>query len=149
MRTICASRVSDALRHHHDGTCAVYSRSGNARAYGLFNGDRLTADHRFIHAAGALEHHAVHGNLLAGTHPQAVARLDLIERHIRFRPIAYQSRGFWSEPQESFNGGAGLASGAQFHYLPEKHESRDGCCGFKVNRDLAIRSTKGRREYAG
>src|SRR6266576_2695740 len=83
---------------HHQRSHAVYGRSRDASPFYFFNRNRLAADHGFIHAAGAFENHAVHRNFLAGTHPQTVAGLDLIEWHIHLRPVvANQARGFWGK----------------------------------------------------
>src|SRR6188768_2118630 len=52
-----------------------------------FRRNRLSSHHRFVDDALAVEHDAVDGNTLFGTHTQPIADIDLFERHVTFRPV--------------------------------------------------------------
>ena len=75
--TMCASRVSAPTRSARITKLpvALTVRAGDLASRGLLDRDRLAGDHRLVHRRGALHHDAVHRDLLAGAHPQAVARL--------------------------------------------------------------------------
>ena len=64
----------------------------------------------FLDGAGALEHDAVHRNLLARPDAQAIARLHLIERHVPLMAVvADTSRRFRREPEEGADRRASLS----------------------------------------
>ena len=89
IRTICASSVSrpDAFGDHDEGAGAVDRAAGHLAARCLFNRDRLARHHRLVHGCRPLDHDPVHRDSLSGTHAQAIARVNVFERHVLFRSI--------------------------------------------------------------
>jgi hypothetical protein len=85
---------ADALRPHDEGARAVDGASGHRIADLFLHGKRLAGDHRLVDGALAVEHLAVHGDLLAGPDSQPVADRDVLKRNVLFRAaVVHHARG--------------------------------------------------------
>ena len=100
----------------------------------FFYRDRFAGDHGFVDGAAAFEDDAIDGNFFAGAYAEFVAGLDVFERDVFFCALAPRSaRRFRREIEESSDGGAGAAAGAEFQDLAEQDECGDGGRGFEVD----------------
>jgi hypothetical protein len=89
------------------------------RAFSTGIGSPVTIDSSTC--AAALEHDPIHRHLLARPHPQPVADLDTLERHILLGAIGRQPpRALGREPEQRLDRRAGLAARAQLEHLPEQ-----------------------------
>jgi hypothetical protein len=73
---------------------------------------RFAGEHGFIHGCAAFHNFAVHGNFLAGTHAQPVARMHGIQRHVFVALRRDAAGGFWREAEQRFDRAAGALAGA-------------------------------------
>src|SRR5208282_634532 len=106
---------------HDQRAGSVDGRAGDARAGLLFDGDRLAADHRFIHAARTIENDAVDGNLFSRANAKGVSASDVIERNVDLGAVlANEARVFSSEAEQGFDGGARLAARLEFEHLAQQ-----------------------------
>ena len=78
------SGLAHTLGSHDQTTRSVDGSTHYLVSCRFFYRDGLAGDHRFIHRAAALSHHAVDGHFFAGTNAQQVAHGNLDERHIGF-----------------------------------------------------------------
>ena len=81
------SFAAHALGAHQQPAGAVHRGADNFVAGALFHRHGFARHHGLVHRAEAVEHHAVHRNLLAGTHAQLVADLHLLERDVVFAAV--------------------------------------------------------------
>ena len=71
----------------------------------------------------------------------------MFESHIFFcSVISQQARGFRAEVEQSADGGAGAAAGAEFHDLAEQDKRRDGGGGFEVDVGISAHGAEGHGE---
>jgi hypothetical protein len=105
----------------------------------ILHRNRLAGDHGFVDRASALAHDAVDRHLLAGPHPQAVARLDAVERHVLLAAVVAQAPGrLGREPQQGLDGVGGLAARLELQDLAQQHQGDDHRGGFEIDRDRAV-----------
>ncbi len=87
----------------------------------FFDRYRLAGDHRFIHAAVAFQHDAIHRHFFTGADPQSVAEMNLIQRHIFIAAVVIDAAsGFRRQAQQGFDGGAGSVARSQLHHLTQQ-----------------------------
>ncbi len=140
----------DPLGLHDQAAGAVHGGADDAIARILLHRDGLAGDHRFVHRARALDHLAVHGNLLTGAHAQAVAGPDLIEGHVLLAAVRVDApRGLGCKTEERTDGRTGAAAGFQLQHLPEQHQGGDHRGRLEVHGDLAMGVAERRREDPG
>ena len=141
--------AAHALGPHDEAAGAVDGAAGDVVALDFLHRDGFARDHGLVHRAVAVQDHAVHGNLLARANPEAVAGLDVLQRNVDFGAVvANYAGGLGRQAQESFDGATGLAAGAEFEHLSQKHQGDDDGGGFKVHRHFAAFSAEGIREEA-
>jgi hypothetical protein len=102
-----------AFGAHDEGAGAVNGAAGDSRSRRFFDGNRLAGDHRFVDVAGAVEHHAIHGDFIARPDAEAVAHHHVFQRNIFFASVvAHHARSFGRQAEQGFQRTAGLAPGA-------------------------------------
>src|SRR5438445_12814914 len=90
---------------------AIDGAAGDLAARPFLDRDGLARDHRFVHAAPAVDDDSVDGDLLARPHPQLVARLHVRERHVAFRAVGLDApRHLRSEAEQRLERSAGSSS---------------------------------------
>jgi hypothetical protein len=91
---------ADALRFHDERAGSVDCSARDSAAHGVFDGDRFTSDHRFVHGARPLDDAPIHWHLLAGPDQQPVAYANPFERNIFLASVPFDSaRRLGREPQ--------------------------------------------------
>ena len=106
------------------------------RAGSLFDGHRLTGQHRFVDARSAVGHDAVDRHLLTGTHAQRVADVHVAEGNVFLRFVRSNATGgLWLQSQLRTNGRRGMRAGPQLEHLAEQRQRHDDRRGFEVDRD--------------
>ena len=85
----------------------------------------LAGEHGFIHAGGALHHHAVHRDLLAGAHQHQVAHADLIQRHFQVHAVPAHPGAGRRQGEEAADGLRGPAPGAGLQPAAQQDEGDD------------------------
>ena len=139
--------ASDLLGAHDEAAGRVQRPGDHFRAGVLGNRHGLAGDHRFVDRGASLRHFSVDRDFLAGTHTQAIADRDHIERDIFLGAIcAHPPRCSRRQVEQRADGAGGLLPRPQLQDLPEQDEHGDHRCGFEIDRDGAVRSTKCRRE---
>ena len=150
--TMRASSVSlaDLLGPHHEASGAVHAARHDAVPGTLRDRDRLAREHRFVDGARALEHDAVDGQLLPGSHAQRFPDADTRERHVDLAAVLEQApRGRRREAEQRADRGARAPPRAQLEHLPEQHERHDHGGGLEVDRNAAAVRAEGSRIQAG
>jgi hypothetical protein len=141
---------ADLLGAHDQRAGAVDRRSDDRVAGLLLHRDGLARDHGFVDVARALEHHAIHGHLLAGPHAQPIAGLHRIERDIFLAAIRAQAAGrLGGQTEQLADGGAGLAARAQLEHLAEQDQRDDHGRCFEIHGDRAGCGTERSRKDLG
>ena len=152
MRMIWASIVSRAhpLGPHDQAARAVDRAADQLLAGAFLDRDRLAGDHRLVDGARPLDHHAVDGNLLAGTDPQPIAGNDQIQRDILFASIlADPARRLGGQPEQGANRTAGLAAGSQLEHLAQQDQRDDHRGRLEIDGDLAVMAGTTRERSRG
>ncbi len=72
---------------------AVHGSADDASPRGLLDRKRLSADHRLVHRTTAVDHHAVHRDLLARAHPQSVPDVDVRQGDIALPSVIDETSG--------------------------------------------------------
>ncbi len=60
--------------------------------------------------------------------------------------VRNEARGFWTEIEKRADGGAGAATGAEFHDLAEQYECGDGGGGFEVDVGVSGHAVQAQRD---
>src|SRR5437660_516718 len=93
---------------------------------------------------------SAHGHALTRAHPEPVADLDLVQRHVGLRAVLAEDSGrLRCEPEESPDRATGPASSTELEHLPEQDEGRDDRRGLEVDRHLPAMRPEGRWEALG
>ena len=92
---------------------------------GLVHGDALAGEGALVHGAGAFQHDAVHGHVLARAHHEDVTLLHLLDGHRYFRAVPQQGGGLGGQLHQALEGIGGLALGAGFQHLAHRDEGQD------------------------
>ena len=98
----------------------------------LFNRHTLAGDGALIQKRIALCDLAVHRHGLAAAHDHQVAHVHVLDRDGNLLPAAQHVRGLRPQIHQRGNGLAGLALGARFKILAERHERQDHARGLEV-----------------
>ena len=96
----------------------------------------LACESGLIHRAVALQDHAVHWDVLAGTDHKNVALLDLINGNLRLDAVPNHSGGLGSQLHQTLEGVSGSALGPGLQHLAHSDEGQDHGRRFKV--ELAV-----------
>ena len=127
MRTICARSVSRPTRSARiTNTSGAIHRAAGDRCLGHFlDRNGLASHHRFVYCGRAFEDDAVNRNALAWTNAQSIADGHMLERHVMFGAVGFNStRGLWRQTEQATNRRARPAARAQLEHLTEQHEYR-------------------------
>ena len=100
----------------------------------------------FVHAALAVDHHAVHGRAFAFAHPHHLAHAHLGHRHILHCAVALHPRCGRRQLEQGFDGPGGLPARALFQPLAQQHQGDHQHAGFKVH--MAMMRRGQRRPHA-
>src|SRR5439155_8359284 len=124
----------------HQAARPVDGSPSDVASRSLLYWDRLARDHGLVHGARAVEHDPVDGQALTRAHPEPVADLDLVQRHVDLRTVRAEDSGrLRCEPEESPDRATGPAPSAELEHLPEQYEVRDDLRGLVVDRLLTAR----------
>ncbi len=94
----------------------------------LLDGHALAGDHALVHGAMALDQDTVHGDLFARPHDHNVADFHVINGHVELGAVADHAGRLGAQPDQSFDGFAGLAFGASFEQFAQDDKGdNDGC----------------------
>ncbi len=141
---------ADLFCPHQQSAGPIHRRTDQFGVSSLGHRHRFTRHHRFVDIAAPVEDCPVDRHFLAGTHPQGITGLNLIQGDIFFLPIrADDARGIRRQGQEHLNGGIGARAGPQLENLAKKDQSSDDCGSFKVDGDQPAFDAHDRREAAG
>ena len=111
---------TDLLGANDERAGAVDGRAHDLRARRLFDRQRLARDHRLVDRASAVENQAVHRNLLTRPDPQAVADVDLAERHVLLAAVGADPPGAGRRQSEELaQRRAGFAARLELEHLAE------------------------------
>ena len=94
--------------------------------------DALAGQGTLVDGADALQHDAVHGDVLTGADDEDVAFLHLLNGDDHFRAVPQQGGSLRSQLHQALEGVRGLALGAGFQHLAHGDEGQDHGGGFKV-----------------
>ncbi len=134
------------LGAHHEASRAVHAARHDAVPGTLRDRDRLAREHRFVDAATALEHHAIHRQLLARSHAQLFTDADARERDVDFAAVLEQAaRGCRRETEQRADRASRASPRPQLEQLAEEHERHDHGGGLEVDRDAAAVAAEGSR----
>ena len=123
------------------------ARGGVHRAVGSFADRRAFAGQQaFVHAAAAINHHAIHWHAFAFAHPHHLAHLHLRRRHIHHRAIAFNARRAGGQTQQRFQGTGRFAPGALFQPFAQQHQGDHRHAGFKIH--MAVMRCRQHRPHA-
>src|SRR5207302_2207080 len=102
-------------------------------------------DYGLVHGARAFDYDPVHRHALTRAHPEPVADLDLVQRHVGLGAVLAEDSGrLRCEPEEPPDRATGPAPSAELEHLPEQYEGRDDRRGLEVDRHLPARRPEGR-----
>ena len=79
---------ADLLCAHGQGAGPVDGRADDLVAGGLLDRDRFAGDHRLVDGARAFDDDAVDRDFFTGPHPQEIARVNPVERHVLILAVA-------------------------------------------------------------
>ncbi len=125
----------DLLGDDHQAAGSVERATDHGIALSFRDGKGLTGDHGFIDGSVAVGDAAIHRNFLAGTHPQAVASDDGVQKHVLIAVRRDPPGRLRGKVQKLTQRVAGPVAGAQFQHLPEKHQHDDCGRGLEVELD--------------
>ena len=111
---------------------AVEGGGGNRVPLRLVHGDAFPGEGGLIHGAGALRHHAVHGNALPGTHHEQVPGNHFLHRHGNLLPLPQEGGGLRGDAHQALQGVGGMALGDGFQHFPHGDQGRDHGGGLKI-----------------
>ncbi len=100
----------------------------------LGHGHALAGEHGFVHAAGALDHDAVHGDLFPGPHHHQVAHRDFRQGHFLLRLAPAHPGGGRGQGEEAAQRLRGPAPGAGFQPAAQEDEGDNHHRGVVVDR---------------
>ncbi len=117
----------------------VYRGARYVVARDLFDGDRLTRDHRFVDRRATLDDDAVNGHLVAGTDPQAIADFHVLQRDLLLAAVRPDdASGLGGEVQERAERRSRTFTRTQLHHLPEQHEDDNDRACLEIDADVAV-----------
>ncbi len=109
---------ADLVGDHQERSCLVERAADHRIAAPFLHRHRLAGDHRLLDRARPIRQPAIHGDLLAGPHPQHVPLVHLIERYLVFVAVADHAGHGGREREQFADGGPGAVAGPQFEQLP-------------------------------
>ena len=114
---------------------------------GLGHRNCLAGQHRFVDGAGAIHHHAVHRDSLAGPHQHDVAFADLADGHVLLGIAAYDTGRRRLQPRQRAQCAGRAPGGSRLEGAAREHErdDEDHRLVVHVGRDAA-RGEDGRRD---
>ncbi len=147
----------------HQPAARVDGRTGDAVADADLDRDGLAGQHRGVHRRGALDHHTVGGDLLAGPDHEAVAHRELGDRDahllppvahhrpcpraLRARPLVAQHRHvLGAQLQQRLESSAGGALGAGLEVAARQDEGGDAGRRLQVDVGRAVTAGDGELE---
>ena len=86
-------------------------------AHGFVYWDALAGQGTLVHGAAALQHNAVHRDVLARAHNKDILFLHLLNGHSHLGTVPQQGGGFGGKLHQAFERIGGLALGARFQHL--------------------------------
>ena len=86
----------------------------------------------FVDGAGALQHNAVHGDILTGADDEDVAFLHLLNGDVHFRTVPQQRGSLGGQLHQALEGIRGFALGTGLQHLAHGDEGQDHGGGFKI-----------------
>ena len=113
-------------------TGLVGGGSAHLVARSLVHGDALAGQGALVHGAGAFQHDAVHGDVLARAHHKDVPLLHLLDGHGHFGTVPQQGGGLGGKLHQALERVGGLALGAGLQHLAHRDEGQDHGSGLKV-----------------
>ena len=88
----------------------------------------------FVERGAAFEHGAIDGNLVTGTHAQAIADLYGIERHVLIAAVTLDApRGLWRKVEECADCAGRRLACAQLQNLAHQHQHGDDAGRFEID----------------
>ena len=118
------------LTHHIAG--AVEGRRRHPVAHTLIHRQALTGERRLIHGAAALQHLAVGGDRLAGTHHKPVAGFHPLNRHRLLPLVGEQHRRLGFHRQQPPERVGGFPLGACLQHLSHGNQRQNHRRGLKI-----------------
>ena len=89
---------ADFFGPHHQRAIFVEGAGNQPVAFGLLDRHGLAGQHRFVDRGAPIQHDTVNRNRVARADTQAVAGMNLVERHVGLGPVVgNQPRGLWRE----------------------------------------------------
>ncbi len=138
--------AADFFRTKHQAAALVDGAADHAIAFGLRHRHRFAGHHGLIDGRAAFGDDAVDGDLFAGTHPQAIADGDFLDRDILIAMIGDAPRGFWRQPKQRADRTGSARTRLQFQHLPEQYQNRDDGGRLEIHRDHAVHVAERRRK---
>ena len=119
-------RVAPHARDPEDeASRAVHGAAEDGGLGPLLDGHALARQHRLVHRRGALDDDTVHGEPFAGTHPDEVAHVHLVDGNVKIAALAHHPGGAGSETQQAPDGVGRPAARAGFQPSPQHDEGDD------------------------
>ena len=115
----------------HTGSAALeearlVERSGrHAVARRLIHRDALARQGRFVHRAAAFDNHAVHRDVLAGTHHKDIPHAHLGNGHGLLAVAAQHIGSLWRQAHQPLERIGGFSLGTGFQHLAHGNQSQD------------------------
>ena len=104
----------------------VVERAGQHAAAGLARQrSGFAGEHRFVYRGAAFQNGCVHGEALAGKNQNAVAGLNLFERHYGFDAVADAAGSGGAQAGERIERSQGAAFGSGFERLTQQEKSEN------------------------
>ena len=110
----------------------VHRSGGDTVPRCLIHGDALAGEGRLVHGPGALQHHAVHRDVLPGADHKLVSLLDLLNGYGDLFAILHNHRRLWCQLHQALQGIGGFALGPGLQHFAYGDEGQDHGGGLKI-----------------
>src|SRR5437879_4913100 len=135
--------ASYAFGFHDETSAGIKRATRNLVARAFLDRHGFARHHRFIDSARSVTNDTINRNALAGTNPEPVAALHLIQCDIPLDSSGIlQVRLLRREVQECANRAAGPLPSAQFQNLAQENQRGDHGGGFEINRCRTVHAAK-------
>ena len=112
---------------------AIDRGSVDGIADGFLHGDGFAGERALVYGGGALEHHAVDGDGLAGAHAQDLAGKDTVDVHSGLGAvIGNDGRGLGCQVDERLDSATGFGLAARLEVFAHGDERQDGAGALEV-----------------
>ena len=106
----------------------------------------FAGQHGFVNTRRAFDHHAINGQIFAGTHDKNIVNLQAVGWYFNNLAITFNPRSFRLQFDQRLNRFGSLALGARFHELAEQDQSDNRSTGFKIDMLVERKSRDNRTE---